>query len=686
MPSANPFSITKAVYLTTEEIDRLWVESIATNKGASKSRDALFLPTSAMPILIVGGKGSGKTHLMRYYSYPLQALRHAEAGLTPLEGIRRDGYLGIYVLLGAMNAQRFTGRGQPQERWQTLFEYAMELWLARELLSLVAGLEDTFGEIVGAAGAVCGEIWELIDERPSGRFQVLADVLRWLNDEQRALDVDMNNVVFTGAFSSRVKVTRGRLIFGIPKVIARNCPSFREVQFSYQLDELEMLEEEQQVYVQTLIREREHPCTFRIGARTYGIRTFKTLAADEENREGSEFDKIPLDSRLREVWPRFAYKLVGRRLSGDATAREPSDQAIRDLFEDHRWTGRDGALHRRLGSRPPGTGPHFDRLFHKLMVGLATGASPGIADEDQARAVMAKLAVDGEPLLEKLNIMLLYQRWFRRHDLSAAALSIAASCRAFINDEKDDPEYTRQLQHYQSDLIAQLFREASLPVPYLGFESFVAMSMGLPRSLMTILKDIYTWALYDGAEEKITKLSEKDQVRGVSEASDWFFEEMRKPGVHGLALRIAIERIARLFEINRYADKPVEVSMMAFSVPESSVSEVTAHRLRMAEERSFLIRQPDFEKDRNGGERRPKFQLNGMLAPRFGLPVARRGVVRFDAATVDMIFRPEDDEAFKVFARSFAGKMTAPHFGRAVGAKKRGATYSDQATLFEIET
>ncbi|MDQ0512569.1 ORC-CDC6 family AAA ATPase [Ancylobacter amanitiformis] len=683
MRNENPFGITKAVYLTSEEIDRLWVESIAPTKGTAKGKDALFQPTSAMPVLIVGGKGSGKTHLMRYYSYPLQALRHAEAGLSALDGIRRDRYLGIYVLLGAMNAQRFTGRGQPQERWQTLFEYTMELWLARELLSLIAGLADPSGEMAGAADAISGDLWELIDERPPARFRTLADVLLWLKDEQRALDIDMNNVVFNGVFSSRIKVTRGRLIFGIPKVIARRCPSFSEVRFSYQLDELEMLEEEQQVYVQTLIREREHPCTFRIGARTYGIRTFKTLAADEENREGSEFDKVPLDSRLREVWKRFAYKLVKRRLSSDAGANELSDQAIRDLFEDHCWTARDGALHRRLGSRQLGTGPHFEKLLDRLMDGLRTGASPGIADEKQAKAVMAKLAVDGEPLLEKLNIMLLYQRWFRQEDLPAAARSIAASCRAFLDDAGTVPEYARQLQHYQSDLIAQLFREASLPVPYLGFDDFVAMSNGLPRSLMTILKDIYTWALYDGSDEEITKLTDKDQIRGVSEASDWFFEEMRKPGAHGLALRIAIERIARLFEINRYADKPVEVSMMAFSVPESSVSETTAHRLRMAEERSFLIRLPDFEKDRNGGERRPKFQLNGMLAPRFGLPIARRGVARFDAATVDLIFAPENEEAFKEFARGFANKMTAPHFGRSRRRKQDVRLNLNQPTLFD---
>src|SRR5262245_52652264 len=101
MRSENPFGITKAVHLSPEEVESLWVNSPSGDDHA-----ALFQPTSAMPLLIVGGKGSGKTHLMRYYSYPLQSLRHHAAELTPLEGLERDGYLGIYVLLGALNAQR----------------------------------------------------------------------------------------------------------------------------------------------------------------------------------------------------------------------------------------------------------------------------------------------------------------------------------------------------------------------------------------------------------------------------------------------------------------------------------------------------------------------------------------------------------------------------------------------------
>jgi hypothetical protein len=132
----NPFRITKAVDLSDEEIESLWI-----NVGGDDA-DTLFQPRSLVPVLLMGGKGSGKTHWMRYYSYPLQFLRHKGDNLGPLAGLARDGYIGIYVLLGGLNSERFRGRGQSEEVWRSLFEYYFELWLAQELLHIVVNISQ----------------------------------------------------------------------------------------------------------------------------------------------------------------------------------------------------------------------------------------------------------------------------------------------------------------------------------------------------------------------------------------------------------------------------------------------------------------------------------------------------------------------------------------------------------------
>jgi hypothetical protein len=57
----NPFSISKASDLSDQEIRDFWVDEINFSD--------LIEPRSLKPKIIVGGKGSGKTHLMKHFSY-----------------------------------------------------------------------------------------------------------------------------------------------------------------------------------------------------------------------------------------------------------------------------------------------------------------------------------------------------------------------------------------------------------------------------------------------------------------------------------------------------------------------------------------------------------------------------------------------------------------------------------------
>ena len=78
---------------------------------------------------------------MRYYSFPLQLYRFESRNVRPIQGLKEDGYIGIYVLLGGLNFERFRGRGQPDELWRGLFEYYFELWLAQEIIQTLCSIK-----------------------------------------------------------------------------------------------------------------------------------------------------------------------------------------------------------------------------------------------------------------------------------------------------------------------------------------------------------------------------------------------------------------------------------------------------------------------------------------------------------------------------------------------------------------
>lgn len=165
------------------------------------------------------------------------------------------------------------------------------------------------------------------------------------------------------------------------------------------------------------------------------------------------------------------------------------------------------------------------------------------------------------------------------------------------------------------------------------------MSAGLPRALLTILKYVMDWSAFNGEEPFASfRISREAQHRGVKDASDWFYENMRKAGNDGFLVQAAIDRLANVFRINRFAEKPIECSLITFSLDENSVSLEARRILKLAESRSFLIRVPGGQRERNSERITMKFQLNNMLAPRWDPPLGRRGAIPLKAHEVDAIF------------------------------------------------
>jgi hypothetical protein len=154
----NPFSLTKAVDFSDEEIQSLWVEF--PTRGGFK---AFVKPMSQMPIIILGGKGSGKTHLMRHFSFSGQKQRSPS---NIVDGIKSEGYIGIYALCGGLNAQRFSGKGQPLEKWRAIFSYYVDLWLVQILLGTIEGIfSEQPKELRACETKLCDSLIQIFDQK-----------------------------------------------------------------------------------------------------------------------------------------------------------------------------------------------------------------------------------------------------------------------------------------------------------------------------------------------------------------------------------------------------------------------------------------------------------------------------------------------------------------------------------------
>lgn len=666
----NPFNITRAADFSDQQIEDYWVDLTAAGNGFIE----MAKPTSEMPMLILGGKGSGKTHLMRYFSYQLQKIRYPTA---ILDGVQREGFIGVYFRCSGLNSSRFSGKGIHDDTWADVFSYYMELWLAELVLSLVSDLVNENPELQLAQEEICNDIVKLFDDPQFVRPSTFSDLSAILKDLQRKVNTAVNNSSISRQLNLDILITPGTLTFGVPKAVSKHLAPLRDVQFLYLVDEFENLAEPQQRYINTLYRERELPCSFKIGARLYGVRTYSTLSAKEENKEGSEYEVLYLDDYFRklESYPEFAKKLCVRRL---VEAGYPAGEmsGFFESFPESRLA--EELLRHAVGNRPSDERPYFKKLREALSNGVKKKVANGVTSETDINKIVANLTFPNHPLLEKVNCFLLYKAWFKNKDLLKASESIKQECCEYIESPSTSNRIQLALAYFKFDLIAQVLRECKQRHFYLGFETFVEMSDGLPRNLLIILKHIHKWAVFNDEQpfQHGRVISKESQWKGVREASDWFYNDARMTGENGEIVRAGIDKLSELFRDIRFSDKPSECSICTFSFDESKVSRATRQLIRAAENWSLLIDIESGQRDRNSMRVDAKYQINRMLAARWDLPIFRRGTVGLNPDEVNAIFDPERAGDFEDLKNDRIDRMMAPFFGKAPKTERKRKTNS----------
>ena len=666
----NPFATTKAVDFTDREIDSTWVEWPAPGGFATFMNVA-----SPMARIIRGGKGTGRTHLMRHFSAPVQAIRGGE---DPTEQIQKDGVLGIYVLCSGLNSSRFRGRGLDDETWRDIFCQYADVWLAQTTLAAFVTATAGHPPYDAIQRAISEDIRELFEGATESSGSSLADLCQDLYLLQRGIDVTINNAAFNpgATLDITIRSTPGNLVFGVPTVLRRHYKPFRDITFLYLIDEFENFDVPQQRYINSLVREKRRGTSFMIGVRTFGLRTLSTLSAGEENRHGSEFEEIRPDRNYvgadSEKYKDFCLRVVARRLSEynlmDDTTRQGMEEDLNSFFEIPAPDYEEQLIAKRYA---PNARPYLRRLKRQLSLYAKVPGAVAVAPQDVDFVVQA-IRVPSRPLLEKVNVFLIYRAWADGEDLVRAARDMMDARPSVVPSAVVQPNASQRsvLDHYVTDIRAQLCRDMRMRQVYAGIDQFVLMSDGLPRNLLVALKNIYRWALFNGERPfREGRISLQSQRMGVLEATEWFLADARPLGDDGRNMAAAIGRLGEMFRQMRFADKPVESSLASFSTDLTDCSENTRRIVELAEQWALLVSVEGGQKQRNTGLTESKFQLNRLLSPRWDLPTARRGAISLSTDETNAIFDPQYASQFRTVLNRRLERMTVP-FGR--GRDRRG--------------
>jgi hypothetical protein len=672
----NPFSVTKATEFSDQEIKDYWVDFNTTDH---KSIGSILNPSEFLPKFVIGGKGCGKTHILRNYSFPLQKIRFNNDVSRLLQ---EDGYIGFYSVLHGMNSSRFEGKGVDSAEWASVFEYYFELYISdnflktiQEILIAISVSHEKETELVKQILNIFCNCDNITD------VDTVEKLKAFLYNLRRKIDVQVLNAAFTRKLNYddvKVLFTPGDLLFGMPAAIATVLSEFANIKFIYIFDEYEKLFEWQKKFVNTLVWDKKNPVTFWIGARRYGYVTRETKSG-EVMRIGSEFQEVNLDRIIRDnedFYKKFAEELCANRLlkyyernGQSSSSEEHLKKEFFAKFEKYNEADLISTISERGKNKEL---KHIKELKQNLKEAVELKKGREIVPEGDVKTEIDNIAdilkqqTEDNPLEQKYKLFLFYRNWYSS-DAKTPFKTIAEDVNKEYskNLDKKKSEFSEIKDKRKKDFIAQLARENNIKNrEYSGIEKIIELSQGNPRTFILTLKKIIEYSRIRGERplDEGSVITLDAQYLAIFETAKWFYDDAEVIGNEGKIIYDSLKRLTDYLMIYRFCDKPTETSVSSFYVKEEELSAEALRTIKNMDVHSIVIKDDGGRKEKNTGRTQSQYQINKILAPLWNLPIIERGTVYLNKEVAESIFDEKQHDNFEKYYKVRKAMLNAPDF------------------------
>jgi hypothetical protein len=258
------------------------------------------------PCVLQGGRGTGKTTVLRGLSYQGQYALHNNS----IEQFDNNEFIGIYYRVNTNHVQAFIGGGINEEEWQKIFGHYFNLIICRELLLFIKWHKTLSDNDEIISSVYCNRIAKSIHiDNSCSSFEVL---LEEVDTAMYEFQAKINNI------SGEEKPITS--LSGDTIKLATECAvslrQFKNKMFYILIDEYENFTEYQQKGINSLIKHNTDLYTFKIGVRELGWRTRATLSEQETLNDPADFVVIDIAQEFNkgEYFKRFAKDVCQQRI------------------------------------------------------------------------------------------------------------------------------------------------------------------------------------------------------------------------------------------------------------------------------------------------------------------------------------------------------------------------------------
>lgn len=276
--------------------------------------------TTARPCVLIGGRGTGKTTVLRGLSYEGQyAIRKKDNS-----EIKDWPYYGLYYRVDTNRVSAFRGPELTEMEWIRRFAHYINLLMCIQIMRFLAWYQAETGisnELNLAARQHVASTLHI--ELPNSNSNLLV----LLQLELARFEGYINNVA-----SAKVPnlSMQGAPIQSLMEAINRQS-IFQGKLFFFLIDEYENLQDYQQRLMNTLIKHSGELYTFKIGVRELGWRVHNTLNENEQLISPADYKKIDITDPGGH-FESFAYKVCQDRLALVVAEEKKCKANIKELM------------------------------------------------------------------------------------------------------------------------------------------------------------------------------------------------------------------------------------------------------------------------------------------------------------------------------------------------------------------
>lgn len=223
------------------------------------------------PCVLMGGRGTGKTTVLRGLSYEGQYALNKD----DIDSFDLNNYIGIYFRCDTNHVHAFSGKGIDNQTWMKIFAHYFNLIITAEILEFIEWHKNIKPDDEVFSSHTCCLIasslhlgTEMFD------FEKLMSALEM---SMYKFQADINNI----ADGKLPKLSLAGDPIKIVTEQAQKLRQFRDKTFYLLIDEYENLLDSQQQIINTLLKHVPQSYTIKIGVREMGWRVKHTMNLQE---------------------------------------------------------------------------------------------------------------------------------------------------------------------------------------------------------------------------------------------------------------------------------------------------------------------------------------------------------------------------------------------------------------------